>query len=174
MVRGELRPVLRHQPQRRRRRHQRADRGAPLHARVVDGAGQSHDRRSARTCSTRRGSRYLHGDPVTLWEAQDLSTTYTRAGSVPFTIGESRSSDIFGHQVQFADTLSWSRGSHTLRFGGSVDSSHVRRHRQRARHGDARHLHVPQHDDRAVRSADAGRRAAVHRSRSATASPATS
>ena len=63
---------------------------------------------------------YLHGDPVTLWEPQELSTTYTRAGSVPFTIGESRSSDIFGRQVQFADTLSWSRGMHTLRFGGSV------------------------------------------------------
>ena len=63
---------------------------------------------------------YLHGDPVTLWEPQELSTTYTRAGSAPFTIGESRSSDIFGRQVQFADTLSWSRGMHTLRMGGSV------------------------------------------------------
>ena len=29
---------------------------------------------------------YLDGAPVTLWEAQDPSTTYTRAGSVPFTI----------------------------------------------------------------------------------------
>jgi len=37
---------------------------------------------------------YLHGDPVTLWESQDLSTTYTRGGSVPFTIGESRSADL--------------------------------------------------------------------------------
>jgi hypothetical protein len=63
---------------------------------------------------------YLHGDPVTLWEPQELSTTYTRAGSVPFTIGESRSSDIFGHQVQIADTLSWSSGMHTLRVGGSL------------------------------------------------------
>jgi outer membrane receptor protein involved in Fe transport len=63
---------------------------------------------------------YLNGDPVTLWEAQHLSTTYTRAGSVPFTIGESRSADLFGHQVQFSDTLSWSRGPHNLRFGGSV------------------------------------------------------
>jgi outer membrane receptor protein involved in Fe transport len=63
---------------------------------------------------------YLHGDPVTLWESQDLSTTYTRAGSAPFTIGESRSSDLYSHQFQVADTLSWSRGPHNLRFGGSL------------------------------------------------------
>jgi hypothetical protein len=63
---------------------------------------------------------YLNGDPVTLWEAQTLSTTYTRAGSVPFTIGQSRASDLFGHQLQFSDTLSWSRGKHYLRFGGSL------------------------------------------------------
>ncbi|PYT04164.1 MAG: hypothetical protein DMF60_16145, partial [Acidobacteria bacterium] len=63
---------------------------------------------------------YLNGDPVTLWEAQTLSTTYTRSGSVPFTIGQSRASDLFGHQAQFSDTLSWSRGIHYLRFGGSV------------------------------------------------------
>src|SRR5262245_20147444 len=63
---------------------------------------------------------YLHGDPVTLWEAQVLSTTYTRGGAVPFTIGQSRSSDIFSHQFQFSDTLSWSRGMHYLRLGGSV------------------------------------------------------
>jgi carboxypeptidase family protein/TonB-dependent receptor-like protein len=63
---------------------------------------------------------YLDGAPVTLWEAQDPSTTYTRAGSVPFTIGESRAADIFGHQVQFADTASWARGRHNLRFGGSL------------------------------------------------------
>jgi outer membrane receptor protein involved in Fe transport len=63
---------------------------------------------------------YLDGSPVTLWEAQQLSTTYTRAGSVPFTIGESRQSDIFGRQFQFADTVSWSKGAHNLRFGGSL------------------------------------------------------
>ena len=63
---------------------------------------------------------YLHGDPVTLWESQDLSTTYTRGGSVPFTIGESRSSNLYRHQFQIADTLSWSRGPHNLRFGGSL------------------------------------------------------
>jgi hypothetical protein len=63
---------------------------------------------------------YLHGDPVTLWEAQNLSTTYTRGGAVPFTIGQSRSSDLWSHQLQFSDTLSWSIGKHYLRFGGSV------------------------------------------------------
>lgn len=63
---------------------------------------------------------YLHGDPVTLWEAQTLSTTYTRSGSVPFTIGQSRASDLWGHQLQFSDTLSWSHGIHYFRFGGSV------------------------------------------------------
>jgi hypothetical protein len=63
---------------------------------------------------------YLHGDPVTRWEAQNLSTAYTRAGSVPFTIGQSRLSDLWGHQLQLADTLSWSLGQHYLRFGGSI------------------------------------------------------
>lgn len=66
---------------------------------------------------------YLHGDPVTLWEAQNLSTTYTRGNgnsAVPFTIGQSRFSDLWSHQWQFADTLSWSRGNHYLRFGASI------------------------------------------------------
>jgi outer membrane receptor protein involved in Fe transport len=63
---------------------------------------------------------YLNGDPVTRWEAQTPSTTYTRGGSVPFTIGQSRDSDLFGRQAQLSDTLSWSRGRHYVRFGGSV------------------------------------------------------
>jgi len=63
---------------------------------------------------------WLNGDPVTDWEAKTLSTTYTRAGSVPFTIGQSRVSNLFGHQAQFSDTLSWSRGRHYVRFGGNV------------------------------------------------------
>ncbi len=63
---------------------------------------------------------YLHGDPVTLWEPQQLSTTYTRAGAAPFTIGESRSSNLFSHQFQFADTLTWSKGAHNVKFGGSI------------------------------------------------------
>ncbi|MEO8662014.1 MAG: TonB-dependent receptor, partial [Bryobacteraceae bacterium] len=63
---------------------------------------------------------YLNGDPVTQWEAQTLSTTYARTGSVPFTIGQSRLSNLFGRQAQLSDTLSWSRGRHHLRFGGSA------------------------------------------------------
>ncbi len=63
---------------------------------------------------------YLHGNPVTLWEPQELSTTYTRAGSVPFTIGESRSSNLYSYQWQIADTLSWTRGRHYVRAGGSL------------------------------------------------------
>ncbi len=63
---------------------------------------------------------WLNGDPVTEWDAQTLSTTYTRSGSVPFTIGQSRLSNLYGHQAQFSDTLSWSRGRHYLRFGASI------------------------------------------------------
>jgi hypothetical protein len=63
---------------------------------------------------------FLNGDPVTRWEAQNLSTTYTRAGSVPFTVGQSRLTDTFSRQVQLSDTLTWTRGRQTLRLGGSV------------------------------------------------------
>ncbi len=63
---------------------------------------------------------FLDGDPVTRWEAQTLSTAYSRAGSVPFTIGQSRLTDTFSRQAQLSDTLSWSHDKHTVRIGGSV------------------------------------------------------
>ena len=63
---------------------------------------------------------WLDGDPVTEWDAQNLSTSYTRAGSVPFTIGQSRVASLFGHQSEFSDTLSWARGRHYARFGVSA------------------------------------------------------
>ena len=129
---------------------------------VTDDAGQSHGGALGPNLLNEARFAYLHGDPVTLWEAQNLSTTYTRAGSVPFTIGESRVSDLFGHQVAVrGHAVVVARHAHpALRAAASCATP--RRHGQRARHGDARHVHVPQHDDRAVRSVDAGRRAAVH------------
>ena len=63
---------------------------------------------------------WLNGDPVTQWDAPVFSTAYTRAGSVPFTVGQSRAANLFGHQAQFSDTMSWSRGRHHLRLGGSL------------------------------------------------------
>ena len=63
---------------------------------------------------------YVNGDPVTKWEAQSLSTTYTRAGSAPFTIGESRQSNIYSKQTQIQNTLTWAAGQHTVRIGASV------------------------------------------------------
>jgi carboxypeptidase family protein/TonB-dependent receptor-like protein len=63
---------------------------------------------------------YLNGDPVTKWESRTSSISYTRSGSAPFTIGQSRVSDLFGRQAQFSDTLSWSHGKHYVRAGGNV------------------------------------------------------
>jgi Carboxypeptidase regulatory-like domain len=63
---------------------------------------------------------YLDGDPVTQWEAPTLTTSYTRTGTVPFTTGQSRFSNLYGHQAQFSDTLSWSHGIHQVRFGVSL------------------------------------------------------
>lgn len=63
---------------------------------------------------------WLNGDPVTQWSAPTLSTAYTRAGTVPFTTGQSRAANLFGHQGQFSDTLSWTHGKHYIRFGGSA------------------------------------------------------
>ena len=63
---------------------------------------------------------YLDADPVNRWEAQSLSTTYTRSGSVPFTVGQSRLSDLWSRQLQLADTLSWTSGIHSVRFGASA------------------------------------------------------
>jgi hypothetical protein len=63
---------------------------------------------------------YLDADPVTNWAPVNLSTTYTRSGSVPFTIGQSRAADLYSRQAQLSDTLTWSKGRQLLRAGGSA------------------------------------------------------
>ena len=63
---------------------------------------------------------YLNDDPVGHWEPLALSTTYTRSGSVPFTIGQSRASDLYSRLAQVSDAMTWSRGRQTVRFGASA------------------------------------------------------
>lgn len=67
---------------------------------------------------------YLRGDPVTKWESTSgITTAYTRGSgnfATPFTIGQSRASDLWGNQIQFADTLTWTVGQHNMRFGGNI------------------------------------------------------
>jgi hypothetical protein len=92
------------------RRYTRGSRSAQINHTAVVSSNLLNEARFA----------FLDGAPVTLWEAQNPSTAYTRTGSVPFTIGESRASDISSRQFQLTDTVSWSRGSHNLRFGGSL------------------------------------------------------
>ena len=117
----QRRSVLRRQSAGRGRRHQRA---AAWRAGTRGGrwTGQVNHTAQLSAESAQRSALRLSRMATRSreWEAQTLSTTYTRAGSVPFTIGQSRVSDLFGHQAQFSDTLSWSHGSHYVRFGGSV------------------------------------------------------
>jgi len=63
---------------------------------------------------------YQNADPVTQFEPLTPSTQFTRAGSVPFTSGESRQVTVFSRIGQFSDTLSWTKDKHYLRLGGSV------------------------------------------------------
>lgn len=63
---------------------------------------------------------WLNGDPVGNWDAPAISTTYSRSGSVPFTIGQSRLSYLYSRQAQFSDTLSWTHGRHFVRLGMSA------------------------------------------------------
>src|SRR5262249_37788144 len=63
---------------------------------------------------------YQNADPVTQFEPLTPSTQYTRAGSAPFTSGESRCCTVFSRIGQLSDTLSLTKGRHYLRVGGSV------------------------------------------------------
>lgn len=63
---------------------------------------------------------YLNGDPITNFDPVQPSTQYTRSGAAPFTIGESRYAHIFSRQAQLSDTLTWTKGRHYVRIGGSL------------------------------------------------------
>jgi hypothetical protein len=63
---------------------------------------------------------FQNADPVTAFDPLTLSTQFTRAGAVPFTSGESRFVHVHSRVAQVSDTLSWTRGRHYVRLGGSV------------------------------------------------------
>ena len=66
---------------------------------------------------------YLYGNPITAFDPLSPSTQFTRAGSAPFTEGESRYAHVYSKQAQLSDTLSWTSGRHLLRVGGSAANS---------------------------------------------------
>ncbi len=56
-----------------------------------------------------------------LGTAKSFDDLHARQRSnAPFTIGESRASDIYSRQAQFSDTLTWAYGKNNLRFGTSL------------------------------------------------------
>jgi outer membrane receptor protein involved in Fe transport len=66
---------------------------------------------------------YQHADPVTAFDPISPSTQFTRAGTAPFTSGESRFVHAFSRLSQLSDTLTWTRDKHYLRLGGSAAHS---------------------------------------------------
>ena len=116
----------------------------------------------ARTSSTKRASPISTATRSRCGRRR-RSRPRTRAPDRCRSPSASRASpNVHSRQAQFSDTLSWSRGKHTLRLGSSIA-----RHTSGGTGSEpgtavARHVHVPQHDDGAVRSADAGRRAELH------------
>jgi len=89
---------------------QRAQRRAPLHARLGDG-NVSDTWVLSPNLLTEARIVYLNGDPVTLLGSRSRSRPPTPAPPVPFTIGHSRESERPHRQAQFSATLSWSRGN---------------------------------------------------------------
>lgn len=64
---------------------------------------------------------FTDDDPVTEWGAIVSGTIYQRtAGAAPFKIGANQVSNLYSRQATFADTLTWTTGAHSVRFGGSL------------------------------------------------------
>ena len=62
---------------------------------------------------------YQNANPVASFDPLTPSTQFTRAGTVPFTSGESRFAHVFSRVAQFSDTLTWTRQKHDIRLGAS-------------------------------------------------------
>jgi hypothetical protein len=61
---------------------------------------------------------FLDGDPITSFDAVTPSTRFVRSGVA--TEGDSRYTHIKSREAQFSDTLSWTKGRHYVRVGGSL------------------------------------------------------
>jgi hypothetical protein len=57
----------------------------------------------------------FEGSPITRFAPLQPSTQYVYPGVG--TLGESRAATLFSHQIEASDTLTWSRGRHSLRSG---------------------------------------------------------
>ena len=62
----------------------------------------------------------LFGSPITRFDPATPSVQLIRSGVLASTEGESRIANLTNHEVQFADTLSWTKGKHYVRFGGDA------------------------------------------------------
>lgn len=62
----------------------------------------------------------LLGSPITRFDPAAASTQFVRSGVLASTEGESRVALLTNHEVELADTLSWTGSKHYLRFGGDA------------------------------------------------------
>ena len=158
----ERRSLLRHQSERRRRRHQRAQRRPQVHARLGDRERQRHvgaepepSQRGAHRISQRRSGHAVGGAercrPRTRAPDRCRSPSASRASRTCTAARRSSRTRCRGRAAKHTLRLGTSIARHTSGGTGSEPGTAV-----------ARHLHVPQHDDDAVRSADAGGRAELH------------
>ena len=108
-------------PQGRRRRHERAERRAPLHARLVDRRRPTTPSVVSPNLLNEARFAYLNGDPVTLLGGADaLDHLHARRLGAVHDRPVARVRLSSAARSQFSDTLSWSRGKHDVRLGGSV------------------------------------------------------
>ena len=157
----QRRSLLRHQPERRGRRHERAERRPQVLAPLGDRPGQPHlgrqlehrQRGAVRVSRWRPGHAVGSADAVDHLHARRLGAVHDRPVA---PLGLVRPA---GAALRHA--LVGARPPQRPR-GRQPGAPQLRRHRQRARVRRARHVHLPGGDNGAARSADAGPGAAVH------------